>query len=40
MTEPEQETPPLEPGPANEHEIPGDVLQRCLDEAADEQARK
>lgn len=34
MTEPQ--TPP-EPGPDNPHTIPGDVLQECLDEAAESQ---
>lgn len=31
---------PPEPGPDNPHNIPGDVLQRCLDEAAADQAKQ
>lgn len=38
MTQPVP-TPP-EPGPDSPHDIPGDVLQKCLDEAAAEQAKK
>jgi len=39
MTAPEPipAAPPPEPGPDSPHEIPGNVLQQCLDEAAAEQ---